>query len=93
MTITLHLNPDLEAGLLAQAHASGSTPEVYIRQLLEKDLSADLVEHSPSDEWGMVMENGLLVYRTGRPLPGHVVDDAIRRSREQRAHRILGDAS
>jgi hypothetical protein len=30
----------------------------------------------------MVRENGLLVYRTGKPLPVQAVDDAIRRSRE-----------
>ena len=40
---------------------------------------------------GMVWENGLLVYRTGRPLPAHLVNDVIRRSREERAQHILGD--
>jgi hypothetical protein len=37
----------------------------------------------------MVWENGLLVYRTGKPLPSHVVDDAILRSREERSLQIL----
>jgi len=39
----------------------------------------------------MFWENGPFVYRTGGPLPAHVVDDAIRRSREERAQHILGD--
>jgi hypothetical protein len=31
----------------------------------------------------MLWENGLFVYRTGRPLPLRVVDDAIRQVREK----------
>ncbi|HYL62424.1 MAG TPA: hypothetical protein VE077_07355 [Candidatus Methylomirabilis sp.] len=42
---------------------------------------------------GMVWENGLFVYRTGRPLPLRVVDDAIRQAREERAQHILGKHS
>jgi len=41
----------------------------------------------------MVLENGLFVYRTGRPLPLRVVDDAIRQVREERAQHILGKHS
>jgi hypothetical protein len=40
---------------------------------------------------GMVEENGLLVYRTGNPLPAQVVDDAVRRSREERSLYLLGN--
>jgi hypothetical protein len=41
----------------------------------------------------MVWENGLFVYRTDRPLPLCVVDDAIRQVREERAQHILGKHS
>jgi hypothetical protein len=41
----------------------------------------------------MVTENGLLVYRTGKPLAAPVVDEALRRSREERSKRILGNLS
>jgi len=58
------------------------------RKLVEKDLSADAVEQGQQEESGMVREDGLLVYRTGRPLPAPVVDDAIRRSREERARHL-----
>jgi hypothetical protein len=91
VTITLHLKPELEAGLLAQAQATGLTLEDYLQQLVEKELSAEAIEAGRPEGSGMVWENGLLVYRTGRPLPAHVVDDAIRRSREERVRHILGD--
>jgi len=38
---------------------------------------------------GMVEENGLLVYRTGNPLPTRVVDEAIQRSREARSLHLI----
>jgi hypothetical protein len=35
MTVTLHLKPEIEAGLLAQAEASGMALEEYILSLAE----------------------------------------------------------
>lgn len=93
MTITLNLRPEIEAGLLAQAQATGLTLEDYLQSLVERELSTESFEAEHSEESGMVWENGLLVYRTGRPLPSHVVDDAIRRSRDERAQQILGQLS
>jgi hypothetical protein len=63
----------------------------YLQQLVERELPAGAAEPLPSERTGMVWENGLLVYRTPKPLPSHVVDDAIRHSREQRARHITGD--
>jgi hypothetical protein len=93
VTVTLNLKPEVEAGLLAQAQATGMTLEAYLQQLVEKEISAEAVGTERSEGSGMVLENGLLVYRTGRPLPAHVVDDAIQRSREERAEAILGNVS
>jgi hypothetical protein len=93
MMITLNLKPELEAGLLAQARATGTTPEDYVQHLVERDLSAEVIDSGSSEGTGMVWENGLFVYRTGRPLPAHFVDDAIRRSREERAQHLLGNNS
>jgi hypothetical protein len=45
----------------------------------------------PSSASGMVRENGLLIYRTGNPLPASVIDDVIQRSREERTAHILGN--
>lgn len=69
MTVTLHLKPELEAALLAQVQAAGLTLEDYLQQLVEKELSAEAIEAGPPEGSGMVWENGLLVYRTGMPLP------------------------
>jgi hypothetical protein len=91
VTVTLNLKPELEADLLAQAQATGLTLEDYLQQLVERELSAETIEAGWQEGSGMVSENGLLVYRTGRPLPAHVIDDAIHRSREERARHILGD--
>jgi hypothetical protein len=93
MMITLNLKPELEAGLLAQARATGTSPEDYVQHLVERDLSAEVIDSGSSEGTGMVWENGLFVYRTGRPLPAHIVDDAIRRSREERAQHLLGNNS
>jgi hypothetical protein len=35
MTVTLNLNPELEAGLFAQAQASGMTVEEYLLSVIE----------------------------------------------------------
>ncbi len=91
MTVTLNLRPEVEAGLLAHAQATGLTLEDYLEQLVEKGLSAEALDTGQQEGSGMVWENGLLVYRTGRPLPAHVVDDAIRRSREERVQHLLGN--
>ena len=79
VTVTLTLRPELEAGLSAHAQAVGMTPQNYLQQLVESELSPEDVEGRPEGS-GMVWENGLFVYRTGRPLPGHVVDAAIQRA-------------
>ena len=93
MTVTLNLKPEVEAGLLAQARATGVSLEDYLQRLIEKELSSDATDAEALDASGMVWENGLFVYRTGRPLPAHVVDDAIGHSREERTLHILGDLS
>ena len=93
MTVTLNLKPEIEAGLLAQAQATGMSLEDYLQELVERELSSEPSEAVPAEESGMVWENGLFVYRTGRPLPDHVVDDAINHSREERTLHILGDRS
>ncbi len=36
MTVTLHLKPEVEAGLQAQAHASGMALEDYLLRLVEE---------------------------------------------------------
>jgi hypothetical protein len=67
--------------------------EDYLERLVEKELPLKLEDAAGAESSGMVWENGLFVYRTGRPLPVRVVDDAIRQVREERAQHILGKPS
>jgi hypothetical protein len=92
--MTLDLKPEVAAALKTLAAAQGLSVEDYIEQMVEKELPRDAQDAADSDEGsGMVWEDGLYVYRTGRPLPVSVVDDAIRRVREERARHILGEDS
>jgi hypothetical protein len=90
--MTLDVKPEIAAALEALASAKGLSVEGYREQLVENQLPLTL-EDARSEGSGMVWENGLFVYRTGRPLPVRVVDDAIRQVREERAQHILGKHS
>jgi hypothetical protein len=91
--MTLDVKPEIAAALEALAVAQGLSVEEYLQQLVEKELPANFEAGGDPDGSGMVWENGLLVYRTGKPVPQGVVDDLIRRGREERARRILGGKS
>jgi hypothetical protein len=91
--MTLDVKPEIAAALEALASAQGLSVEDYLAQLVERELPLSLEDAAHSEGSGMVWENGLFVYRTGRPLPSSIVDDAIRRVREERAQHILGKHS
>jgi len=91
--MTLDVRPEIAAALEALAFAKGLTVEEYLEQLVEKELPLKLEDAPASEGSGMVWEKGLFVYRTGRPLPLRVVDDAVRQVREEMAQHILGKHS
>jgi hypothetical protein len=92
--MTLHLKSDIATGLTTLAAAHGLSVEEYLRQLVERELPAVSSADAPSSEGsGMVWEDGLLIYGAGTALPDHVIDDAVRRSREERSQHILGHRS
>ena len=93
MTVTLHLKPEVEAGLLVQAQATGLTLEDYLQQLVEREVAADAVDAGQHEGSGMVWEDGLLIYGAGTPLPAGFLDNAISHSREERSQHILGSHS
>jgi hypothetical protein len=93
VTVTLNLRPEIEAGLLAQAQAAGMSIEEYLQQLVEKEVPAPATEFGHVEESGMVWEDGLLTYGAGTALPAGFIDDALRRSREERSQHILGNHS
>jgi len=88
--MTMDLKPEIAAALEALASAKGLSVEDYLEHLVEKELPPKLEDATRSEGSGMIWENGLFVYRTGRPLPSLVVDDAIRQVREERAQHLLG---
>ncbi len=91
--MTLDVKPEVAAALEALASAQGLSVEDYLEQLVERELPPKPEDAALSEGSGMVWENGLFVYRTSRPLPLRVVDDAIRQVREERARHILGKHS
>ncbi len=84
----VYLRPETEARLTALASASGVSADDYLAALVERELPGDeagtLLEEktgpnatAPLDEAsGMVEENGLRVYRTGKPMPLELVNEA-----------------
>ena len=92
--MTLNLTSDIAAGLTTIAAARGLSVEDYLRQIVEDELATAQADEIPGKEGsGMVLENGLLIYGAGTALPTAVVDNAIRRSRDERSHHLLGSLS
>jgi hypothetical protein len=87
VTVTLNLKPEVEAGLLAQAQASGMTLEEYVLSMVE----GAALQESTASEGGVTIEDGLPVYRSSSPLPKRIIEEAIERSRDERSQHILGD--
>jgi len=91
--MTLDLKPEIAAALELLASDKVLSVEDYLEELVEKELPLKPDDPTRSEGSGMVLENGILVYRTGRPLPLRAIDDAIRQVRDERARHILGKHS
>jgi hypothetical protein len=89
----IDIRPDIAEGLEVLASSQGLSVEEYLDRLVARELPEPMPDAPSSHESGMVWENGLLVYKTGKPLPTHVVDDVIARIREERSQHILGNDS
>jgi hypothetical protein len=92
MNLTIEIPDDNVARYRKVAQAQGLTVDRWLLELA--DSAAAPEEPAPElgeQATGMVEENGLFVYRTGNPLPAQVVDDAVRRSREERSLHLLGN--
>lgn len=92
--MTLNLTSNIAAGLTTIAAARGLSVEEYLSGLVANELAATHADELPAEEGsGLVLENGLLIYGAGTALPDSVIDDAIRRSREERSQHLLGNLS
>ncbi len=91
--MTIEVKPEIAAALESLAAAKGLSVEAYLEQLVERELPVRAGNGAASEGSGLVLEDGLLVYRTGRPLPSNAVEDVLRQIREERADHILGHRS
>jgi len=77
MTVTLNLKPELEAGLLAQAQASGMTVEEYLLSVVEGAVLPAIEKTLSAEERAAAFEAWSAGHRATTPLS----DQAVSRER------------
>jgi hypothetical protein len=83
MTVTLHLNPEIEAGLFAQAQASGMTIEEYLLSVVEGAVLPAMAKAEPSEERAAAFEAWSAGHRATPPLSDHATSrDGIYEGRD-----------
>lgn len=90
--MTIDVKPELAAALEALAAEQGLSVEAYLQMLVERE-SISEASGTQNGSSGMVWEDGLFVYRTGKALSPRILDEAIRRARDARSRHVLGDHS
>ena len=83
--MTLHLKPETEAKLEAQAAARGVSVDEYVEDLVERE-----VDETVPDQGTFERRNGLLVYRTGEPMTPEMVAETLDAIRREREDHVLG---
>jgi hypothetical protein len=78
MTVTLHLKPEVEAGLLAHAQASGLTVEAFLLSVVEGVVFSTTQKAQSGEEMAAAFEAWSLGHRITPPLSDYAVSrDAI----------------
>jgi hypothetical protein len=78
MTVTLNLNPELEAGIFAQAQASGMTVEAYLLSLVEGAVLPTIQQKFSAEERATAFEAWSAGHRSTPPLSDFAISrDAI----------------
>jgi hypothetical protein len=75
MTVTLHLKPEVEAGLLAHARANGLTVEAFLVRVVEGAVIPAAEKTQSAEERASAFEAWSLGHRMTPPLS----DDAVSR--------------
>jgi hypothetical protein len=75
VTLTVNLEPEVEAGLFAQARAKGVPLEVYARELLEQMARGPLTQKLSAAEW----EEAFDEWVEGSGEVPHLPDEVLRR--------------
>jgi hypothetical protein len=73
MTVTLDIKPELEARLIAQAHASGVSVEAYVRSVLEKILLPAAEDTATADGRAAAFASWAAAHRLTPPLSDYAV--------------------
>lgn len=73
MAVTLHLAPEVEAGLLAQARASGLTLEQYLLSMVESVVLAQARKQLSAEERAAAFEAWSAGHRQTPPLSDYAV--------------------
>jgi hypothetical protein len=76
MTVTLDLNPDVEAGLTALARAQGLTLEAYVERMLRDRSAAAGLRPKAGDAEKAV---AFVAWARGHRPVGSLTDDSLRR--------------
>jgi len=83
MTVTLKLKPEVEAGLVAQAQASGMSVEEYVLSLLEETVLPALKNGLSPEERAAAFEAWSARHRPTPPLSDYAVSrEAMYEGRE-----------
>jgi hypothetical protein len=83
MTVTLNLNPQLEAGLFAQAQASGMTVEEYLLSVIESAVLPAGQHLMSAEERAKEFEEWSAGHRPTTPLSDYAVSrDAMYEGRD-----------
>jgi hypothetical protein len=73
MTVTLNLKPELEAGLIAQAQASGMTVEEYVLSVVEGAVLPATQKTLSAEERAAAFEAWSASHRNTAPLSDYAV--------------------
>ncbi len=73
MTVTLHLKPEVEAGLLAHAQASGLTVEAFLLRVVEGAVLPAAEKTQSVEERAAAFEAWSLGHRITPPLSDYAV--------------------
>jgi hypothetical protein len=74
MTVTLHLKPELQAGLLAQAQAIGRTLEEYLLSMAEGTFMPATGKELTPEQRAAAFEAWSAAHRPTPPLSDHAVN-------------------
>ncbi len=91
--MTVHLRPETQARLTAQAAALDMSVDAYLEALVEKELAPIRSEPEAVSGSQFQREHGIWVYRTGDPMPLTLAEDTLDALRREREASLIGNIS